>query len=93
MTISNLMKTITLKRSEWECYIDTPDDVLDKVNSFFTLLLADSDDAINTQSVMYRYLGVYSEWGFCGSECNEVVTQTINKYYGTKLDRWSCLAF
>ena len=87
------MKTITLKRSEWECYVDTPDHVIDAVNSFFTLLLADSDDAINAQSVMYRYLGKYAEWGFCDSECNEVVTRTINKYYGTTLDRWACLAF
>ena len=87
------MKTISLKRSEWECYIDTPDDVIDTVNSFFTLLLADSDDAINAQSVMYRYLKAYQEWGFCDSECNECVTRTINKYYGTSLDRWACLAF
>ena len=87
------MKTITLKRSEWECYIDTPDDIIDKVNWFFTLILADSDDAVNTQSVMYRYLENYAEWGFCDSECNEVVTQTINKHYGTELDRWACLAY
>ena len=87
------MKTITLKRSEWECYIDTPDDVIDTVNNFFSLILADSDDAINTQSVMYRYLENYAEWGFCDSECNEVVTRTINKYYGIELDRWACLAY
>ena len=87
------MKTITLKRSEWECYTDTPDHVIETVNGFFTLLLADSDDAINAQSVMYRYLGKYPKWGFCDSECNEVVTRTINKYYGTELDRWACFAF
>ncbi len=87
------MKTITLKRSEWECYIDTPDDVINTVNSFFTLLLADNDDALSAQSVMYRYLETHAEWGFRDSECNEVVTRTINKYYGTKLDRWACLAF
>jgi hypothetical protein len=77
-----------LKRSEWQCYLDTPDEVIEKVNKFFTYVLPKCDTPVLAQTVMYEFLDRYVEWGFLDSECCQVTTDTINKYFKSDINRW-----
>ena len=86
------MYQVTLKRSQWDCYRDTPDGVIDTINGFFTSVLDSSLDAVTAQDRIYKFMGLYKEWGFSDSECNQVATDEINKYYKTNIDRWAMLA-
>lgn len=79
---------VELKRSEWECYTDTPDGVIATVNGYFTDVLRRCDTSLTAQYEMYLFLNLYTEWGFRDSECNQVVTNMINKHYKTNINRW-----
>jgi len=82
------MTKVNLNRSDWQCYLDTPDDVIKQVNSFFTLILPDCKTPVQAQGVMYDYLDAYVEWGFLDSECCQVVTDVINKHFNSSIHRW-----
>lgn len=82
---------VTLKRSEWQCYIDTPDGVIGTINGYFSRLLFDGTDPVEVQREMYKFCDMFKEWGFSDSECNEMVTQTINKRFKSNINRWAFL--
>ena len=84
------MNLVNLKRSEWECYTDTPDSIIETINAFFSDILKCESDPVEAQRRAYAFNELYSEWGFYDSECNQVTTNVINKYYKTNLDRWEC---
>jgi hypothetical protein len=84
--------TIKLKRSEWECYTDTPDAVIKTVNKQFTTVLKECNTPVLAQHKMYQFLNDYKEWGFRDSECNQVVTDVVNNHYKTNINRWESLA-
>jgi len=84
---------LVIKRSEWECYVDTPDSVIEVVNQEFSKILLTTTSPIYAQKRVYDYLHEnHREWGFSDSECNQVVTNVINKYYNSNIDRWAMLA-
>ena len=88
------MIQVTLKRSEWGCYVDTPDSIIDTINGYFSRVLEDyreERDSLTAQRQIYHFLSLYTEWGFSDSECHQAATDTINKYYNTNIDRWECL--
>ena len=83
---------IMVLRSEWECYVDTPDVVISEVNSFILNILNTNSDAVVSQRKIYNHLYEnYNQYGFSDSECNQVVTNIVNKFYGTSIDRWASL--
>jgi len=82
---------VKLKRSEWECYTDTPDGVIDTVNGYFTDVLRRCNTPAFAQHEMYKFLNLYAEWGFRDSECNQVVTDVVNKRFKTNINRWESL--
>jgi hypothetical protein len=82
---------VELKRSEWECYIDTPDSVIETINSYFTYVLDQKSNAFEAQREMYKFGEMFREWGFTDSECNEVITRVINKKYKSNINRWSSI--
>lgn len=82
---------VTLKRSQWECYVDTPDGVIETINAFITRILLDETDAVEAQTKAYNFMDLYKEWGFSDSEPSQAVTDVINKRYKTNIDRWECL--
>ena len=86
------MYQVTLKRSQWDCYVDTPDSIIATVNGFFSSVLDSSLDAVTAQKRIYDFMSLYKEWGFNDSECNQAATDEINKYYKTNIDRWAILA-
>jgi len=83
---------LVIKRSEWECYTDTPDKVINKVNDRFLDILNYNTNPIIAQKRIYNYLYEnHREWGFSDSECNQCATNVINKYYKCNIDRWASL--
>ena len=85
------MIIINLKRSQWECYIDTPDSIIETINSYFSYVLQTRENAFDAQTEIFKFLELHSEWGFYDSECLQVATDTINKHFKSNLTRWSQL--
>ena len=83
---------VSIKRSEWDCFIDTPDAVIDKVNEAFSVILMTSTSPRYAQQRIYEFCREYREWGFTDSECNQCATDVINRYYQSNIDRWECLS-
>ena len=82
---------VSIKRSEWECYIDTPDSVIDIINKEFSEILSSTTSPVYAQKRIYDFCIQYTQWGFNDSECNQVATNVINKYYHSNIDRWAML--
>lgn len=86
------LEKLEIKRSEWECYIDTPDKVINEVNLNLADIFETTHHPVIAQKRAYNYLYEnHREWGFSDSECNQVVTNVINKYYNSNIDRWAML--
>jgi len=86
-------KKLEIKRSEWECYIDTPDVVIEEVNELFLEILNTTHSPVLAQKRTYDALFDYREYGFIDSECSQVATCIINKYYNSYIDRWAHLFY
>jgi len=84
---------LEIKRSEWECYIDTPDVVIEEVNELFLEILNTTHHPVLAQKRIYDALFDYREYGFIDSECSQVATCIINKYYNSYIDRWAHLFY
>ena len=85
------MYQVTLKRSQWDCYVDTPDIIIATINGYFSRVLDDCLDAVTAQDRIYKFMELYKEWGFSDSECNQAATDEINRYYKTRIDRWASI--
>ena len=87
------LEKLEVKRSEWECYIDTPDVVIETVNELVLEILNTTHHPVLAQKRIYDALFDYREYGFTDSECNQVATCIINKYYNSYIDRWAHLFY
>ena len=84
--------TIELKRSQWECYIDTPDTIIESINHYFAYVLQSRDTALEAQAEIFKFMNMFSEFGFYDSEPRQVATNTINEFFGSDLSRWDSWA-
>lgn len=84
---------LSIKRSEWECYIDTPDTVIALVNTGFLEILNTTHSPVWAQKRIYDFFSDndYDKYGFNDSECNQCATNVINKYYNSSINRWAFL--
>ena len=84
---------LKITRKEWECYIDTPDDVIEQVNLELLSILNSSTSPRWAQKRTYDFFekNNYMEHGFLDSECMQVATNAINKYYNSSIDRWESM--
>ena len=80
--------TIELKCSQWECYIDTPDTIIETINHYFSFVLQSRDTALEAQAEIFKFMCMFSEWGFYDSEPRQAATDTINTHFGSSLSRW-----
>lgn len=83
---------VSILRSEWECYTDTPDSVIDIINKEFSEILFTTTSPVYAQKRIYDFCSNYKEWGFSDSECNQTATDVINQYYKSDINRWSMLS-
>tara|TARA_B100002019_G_C21198392_1_gene562631 strand:- start:102 stop:386 length:285 start_codon:yes stop_codon:yes gene_type:complete len=79
---------VSISRSEWQCYIDTPDSVIDIINEEFSEILLTTTSPVYAQKRIYDFCEKYKEWGFSDSECNQMATDVINQYYKSDINRW-----
>ena len=79
---------VNLKRSQWECYIDTPDTIIETINNYFSFVLQSRDTALEAQAEIFKFMNMFSEWGFYDSECRQAATDTINTHFDSSLSRW-----
>ena len=82
---------VQLKRSQWECYIDCPDSIIETINTYFSYVLVTYRNAFDAQAEIFKYLEFFSEWGFYDSECLQAATDTLNSHFKSNLTRWSQL--
>lgn len=85
---------LDIKRSEWECYTDTPDAVIDEVNEIVLEILNTTHSPAHAQKRIYDALydnDKFRDFGFSDSECCQCATDVINKYYNSNIDRWAHL--
>ncbi len=83
---------VSISRSEWECYMDTPDSVIETINKEFSEILLTTTSPIYAQKRIYEFCHNYRKWGFVDSECYQVATDVINKYYQSNISRWDVLS-
>ena len=83
------MINVELKRSEWECYTDTPDSIIDTINAYFSYVLQTQTNCFDAQAEIFRFMNMFSEWGFMDSEPMQAATNAVNKRYKTNITRWA----
>jgi hypothetical protein len=88
-----IVNTLEIKRSEWECYTDTPDVVIEEVNELFLEILNTTQSPVLAQKRTYDAMFDYRQYGFMDSECSQCITDVINKYYNSNIDRWAVLFY
>ena len=84
------MNFVNLKRSEWECYIDTPDSIIETINTHLSDIFKCESDPVEAQRLSYEFLFLYKEWGFGDSEPMQALTNRVNYIFRSKIDRWEC---
>lgn len=82
---------IVISIEEWECYSDTPQGVVDKINAEFRVVLNTNTSPSWAQKRFFSFLDTFANYGFRDSECCQVATDVINRYYCSSIDRWEHL--
>lgn len=84
-------KILSVKRSEWECHTDTPDNVITTINRNFLDILNTTNSPVWAQKRIYDFFtdNDYNKYGFNATEGNQVATDVINKYYNSDINRWA----
>ena len=85
------MTFCNLKRSQWECYIDTPDSVIETINVYISDIFKCESDPVEAQRQAYAFMDLYKEWGFSDSEPAQALTDRVNYIFRSNLDRWECM--
>ncbi len=86
--MNKTLPMVQLKRSEWECYIDTPDTIIETINQYFSFVIQSRNTGLEAQNEIFKFMCMFSEWGFYDSEPRQVATDLINHTYKTNLSRW-----
>lgn len=78
--------TVTLTKDDWQCYVHTPDWVINDINQEFDFVLASSKTAGEAQYRIFQMLDNFDMYGFRDTECNHVATDTVNKHFPDEED-------
>lgn len=84
------MNFVNLKRSQWECYTDTPDSIIETINIQLSDIFKCESDPVEAQRLCYEFMSFYKEWGFSDSECHQALTNRVNYIFRSNIDRWEC---
>jgi len=92
MTRSN-PKTYQLPLSleDWECYLDTPQEVVDRINHICQRVLNESKDPHTGLRRVYMVLNEFIEFGLRDTECDHVAVAVVNAHFKDQpdVDRYS----
>jgi hypothetical protein len=81
-------------RHEWECYRNTPENIIEEINALVYAVITTNNDSVVAQKIIYDTIAAndkYRGYGFRDSEGDQCTTNIINKYYGSNIDRWANL--
>ena len=84
--ITALGTTNTRSIKEWQCYLDTPQVIVDAVNILVEDILEDTDTSIEALQGVFNMLDVFQHYGFRDTECEHVAVEIINNYYLNQSD-------
>jgi hypothetical protein len=70
---------LTIK--EWQCYLDTPQSIVDAVNILIELHLKEENTPEDALHSIFPMLNAFSSFGFRDTECEIVAVEIINNYY------------
>ena len=79
MTITTAPLTKT--KQEWQCYLDTPEQVVELVNGMTGYILDHSQSPIQALKDTFKMLNFFQEYGFRDTECEVVAQDIVNAYY------------
>lgn len=82
---------LPMTREDWECYLDTPQEVVDLINTGCQRVLAVSDDPESALRRVYLVLNEFVEYGLRDTECDHVAVKIVNNYFKDQpdVDRYS----
>lgn len=83
----------SFNNENWECFDDTPTEVVSTINQRFIESITDNDTPVGCQHQIYSVMDNYIENGFLDSEPMRFVTDVINSIYGTNITKWDSLEF
>ena len=88
-----MTKTYKLPMSleDWQCYLDTPQEVVDRINTYCQQALERSKDPKSALFNVYTVLNNFVEFGLRGTECDHVAVAVVNAYFKDEpdVDRYS----
>ena len=77
--------TATSKK-DWQCYLDTPDYIVDAVNSMTNAILMTQDKPKSALARIFIVLDMFREYGFRDTECENVATNIVNTHFSELAD-------
>lgn len=76
---------------EWECYSSkTTPSMVEDINKSILSILSSTHSPVWAQKRIYDFLNQYKEYGFRDTECEQVATNIINRYYNSNINRNEC---
>lgn len=66
---------------EWQCYLDTPQSIVDAVNILIEVHLESSYSPKDALKSIFPMLNTFSMYGFRDTECEGVAVEIINNYF------------
>ena len=83
------MKRLTPK--EWQCYLDTPPQLVELINDMCEIVLELSATPQQALKGIYKVLNNFQSDGFRDTECEHAAVDLINSYFQDEpdVDRWS----
>lgn len=80
-----------LTHKEWQCYLDTPIEVVELINDMCEIILDISTTPQQALKGIYKMLNNFKSDGFRDTECEWAAVKLINTYFQDEedVDRWS----
>ena len=71
---------------DWQCYLDTPQEVVDLINTYCEKALKRSKDPKSALRCIYLVLNNFVEHGLRDTECDHVAVKVVNNYFKDQPD-------
>lgn len=75
-----------MSREDWECYLDTPQEVVDLINTSCQRALDASKDPHTAIRRIYMVLNDFVEFGLRDTECDNVAVKVVNAHFKDQPD-------
>ena len=77
---------LPMSREDWQCYLDTPQEVVDLINTSCQRALKASRDPHTGLRRVYMVLNDFVEFGLRDTECDHVAVAVVNAHFKDQPD-------